>query len=214
MAKMIKCKTCGEMIAKSAKRCPHCGAKKKTSALAAILCIIVIFVAVVAIAGVIAESGGQSGPKKVSSASEQSSPAEQPSPTEQTVFGPGDKVEMNDIIVSMTNFYESTGSGFSTPSDGKVFLICEFEIENNSKSDIAVSSLMSFEAYVDDYTANMSLSAIMSADKGQLDGTVAVGKKLSGVIGYEADPGRKELEIRFTPNFWTGKDITFVCTHQ
>ena len=29
MAKMIKCKTCGEEIAKSAKVCPHCGAKNK-----------------------------------------------------------------------------------------------------------------------------------------------------------------------------------------
>lgn len=29
MAKMMKCKTCGEEIAKSAKACPHCGAKNK-----------------------------------------------------------------------------------------------------------------------------------------------------------------------------------------
>lgn len=29
MAKMVKCKTCGEEIAKSAKVCPHCGARQK-----------------------------------------------------------------------------------------------------------------------------------------------------------------------------------------
>ena len=38
-----------------------------------------------------------------------------------------------------------------TPSDGKVYVVFEFEIENNSDRDIAVSSMLSFEAYIDDY---------------------------------------------------------------
>lgn len=29
MAKLVKCKTCGETIAKNAKVCPHCGARRK-----------------------------------------------------------------------------------------------------------------------------------------------------------------------------------------
>lgn len=56
----------------------------------------------------------------------------------------------------------------------------------------------------------MSLSAIIGAEKNQLDGTVAAGKKMNGVIGYEAPADWKEIEIRFTPDFWSGKDITFV----
>ncbi len=32
MSKMKKCKVCGENIAKSAKTCPHCGAKNKPGA--------------------------------------------------------------------------------------------------------------------------------------------------------------------------------------
>ena len=31
MAKMIKCKVCGEMVAKDAHTCPHCGARLKRS---------------------------------------------------------------------------------------------------------------------------------------------------------------------------------------
>lgn len=97
-----------------------------------------------------------------------------------------------------------------TPSDGKVFIVCEFEIENNSDKDISVSSMLSFEAYVDDYSTNMNLSALLSVDKSQLDGSVAAGKKMNGVIGYEADSDWNTIEISFTPDFWTGNEIKFV----
>lgn len=64
-----------------------------------------------------------------------------------------------------------------TPTDGNVFIVCEFEIENNSDTDIAVSSIMSFEAYVDDYSTSMNLSAMLSTNQKQLDGSVAAGKR-------------------------------------
>ena len=72
---------------------------------------------------------------------------------------------------------------------------------------------MSFEAYVDDYSTNMSMTGTFAADKGQMDGTVAAGKKMSGVIGYEVPADWKTLEIRFTPDFWSGNDITFIANH-
>ena len=200
MAKMTKCKSCGAEIAKSAKACPQCGAKqKKPVALIAILVIVIIGI-------IAAASGGGSGsPAKVG---DTGSPAASAAP-ENSAFHVGDVVEMKNIQVTLVNVTESTGANYMTPDEGKVFVLCEFNIENNSGSDISVSSLMSFEAYVDDYSTNMSLTATMSSDKSQLDGTVAAGKKMNGVIGYEADKDWKTLEVRFTPNFWTGKDIVF-----
>ena len=111
--------------------------------------------------------------------------------------------------MTLVSVKESRGANFMAPSDGKVFLICEFEIENNSNRDIAVSSIASFEAYVDDYSTSMNLSATVSSDKPQLDGSVAAGKKMNGTIGYEVDENWKTIEIRFAPNFWSGKGITF-----
>jgi hypothetical protein len=32
---------------------------------------------------------------------------------------------------------------------------------------------------------------------------------MKGVVGYEAPEGWETLEIRFTPDFWFGKDIIF-----
>ena len=96
--------------------------------------------------------------------------------------------------------------------DGKVFLICEFQIENNSSNDIAVSSMLSFEAYIDDYATTIDLSATVSADNPQLDGSVASGKKMNGIVGYEADENWSEIEIRFTPDFWSNKEIVFTAS--
>ncbi len=139
------------------------------------------------------------------------------SPTSQsakTIFGVGDKVELNNVVVTLVGITESSGSQYNKPTDGNVFVLCEFEIENNSSSEITVSSLVSFEAYCDDYACNFSLSALLEkGNKNQLDGQVASGKKFNGVVGYEIPADWKELELRFAPNFWAGKKITFVATH-
>lgn len=204
MAKLVPCKTCGVQIAKSAKVCPNCGAKQKKKNI--VLGVIGILVAV-AIIGAAAGSGGDAKPASSTSGSK-AGPTETKTP-EKTVFGVGEEVEMNDIFVTLVNVSESSGANYITPTDGKVFVICEFEIENNSSKEINVSSIVSFEAYIDDYSTSLSLSAMMSADKSQLDGTVAAGKKMNGVIGYEADKDWNTIEVRFTPNFWSNKDIIF-----
>lgn len=207
--KMVKCKACNADIAKTAKTCPTCGAKnkKKHPILGGILIVLGIIILISAMSG----GGEDNEPQKVGEV-EASTPAPTPSEAVQTEFGVGEVVELNDIIVTLTNVSENTGSQFMSPTDGNVFLVCEFEIENNSDKDIVVSSMLCFEAYVDDYATTMSISAMTSVDTAQLDGTVAAGKKMRGVIGYEAPSDWSELEVRFTPDFWTGKDITFVAT--
>lgn len=206
--KMIKCKTCGEEIAKSAKVCPKCGAKQKKHT---VLGVILIIFGVLLIAAVIGGNGDE-GPKKVGdSNSSQSQDVKSSKEPEKTTFGVGEQVSLNDVIVTLVGVEESTGSTFLKPDDGNVYLICEFEIENNSSKDIAVSSILSFNTYVDDYTTNLSIGATTTSDKSQLDGSVAAGKKMNGVIGYEASSDWKEIEIRFTPDFWSGKEIVFIA---
>ena len=209
--KMTTCKACGAEIAKSASSCPKCGAKlKKKHPILAIL------IAIIGIAIIGAALGSNNQPKKVG---DTNTPAqattvkstEQPAQTE---FGVGDNVELNNVIVTFVGVTESTGSQYNKPTDGNVFVLCEFEIENNSSNEIAVSSMMSFEAYCDDYACNYSLSALMEkGSKNQLDGQVAAGKKFNGVVGYEVPADWKELELKFTPDFWAGKKITFVANH-
>ena len=201
-SKLTNCKVCGAEVAKSASSCPKCGAKmKKKNPLLGILLIIFGF----AMIGIAFGGGGEGDAGSSSSAA---------SSQEQTVFGVGDQVALNDVVVTFNGVTESRGTEFNRPGDGNVFLVCEFTIENNSAQDVNVSSMLCFEAYVDDYTASMSLSAmVLDANKAQLDGTVAAGKKMNGIIGYEVSSEWKELEVRFTPDFWAQKDITFIAEH-
>ncbi len=213
MAKMVNCKACGKEIAKSAKVCPYCGAKRKKHV---VLGIVLLFIGLILI--VAAFSGGDEQPKKVENGTEkdginsnqpESNENEQSGSKEPTVFGIGESAELNDVIVTLVNVTENNGANYVTPADGNVFVVCEFEIQNNSKNDLAVSSLMSFEAYIDDYSTNISLSALTSSDKSQLDGAIAPGKKMNGIVGYEAASDWKTIEIRFKSNVWSNKEYLF-----
>lgn len=201
MEKMKKCKACGADIAKSAKICPHCGAKNGGSKIPLIIVIVIVLLIVIAAIG----GSGNSTPQKVNG------DGSSVNNSENTTFEVGDKVELDDIAVTLVGVESSSGTEYMAPSDGNVFVICEFEIENNSDSEIVVSSALSFEAYADDYAINFSLGGLTMSDKLQLDGTVAAGKKFNGVVSFEAPADWETLEVHYTPNFWAGKDIVFTA---
>ena len=205
------CRNCGKEIDDKAVVCPNCGvatSEKKKKKKHPILGTVILIFGILLIVGAVSGVGDK--PEKVGESSTNSSTT--PAQTEKTKFTVGDNVDLNDIVVTLVDVSENNGGNYMTPSEGKIFVVCEFEIENNSNKDIAVSSIMSYEAYVDDYTTGMNLSAMLSTGKSQLDGTIASGKKMNGVIGYEVDPDWSEIEIRFTPDFWAGKDIIFTYT--
>lgn len=210
--KMSKCKACGSEIAKSAKSCPKCGAKSKKFPVW--LTVIIVILVLGIIGGAL--GGDDNEPKKVNTggtpgSSQTGDDGKEPSKTEKERFAVGEAAELNDIVVTLVDVTESAGKDFYNPEDGNVFLLCEFNIENNSDKDIAVSSIVCFDAYVDDYATSMSLTAQLASDKGQLDGTVAAGKKMSGVIGFEVPEDWAEIEVRFTPDFWKSKNFIFVA---
>lgn len=129
-------------------------------------------------------------------------------------YAVGEAASLKNVEVTLVSVTESEGSDFFEPEEGNVFVICEFDIANQSKEELSISSILSFDAYCDDYACSYSLSAQMASDKSQLDGAVAVGKKMNGVIGYEVPSDWKELEIHFSPNVWSGKDLMFIATHE
>lgn len=207
------CSGCGAEIDSSAKTCPQCG-KKNKSRKKPIYKKWWFWVIIVVVILAIAASGGSSKPTKVGENDPiaDTSQASDALGTADTTFAVGDKVELNSIVVSLDSVTESGGSTYNKPSDGNVFALCTFTIENNSSSEINISSLLCFDAYCDGYACNYSLSAQLESDGNQLDGTVAAGKKMKGTIGYEIAADWSELEIHFTPDFWAQKDIVFVAS--
>lgn len=127
-----------------------------------------------------------------------------------SIFYIGETAELNNVQVTMTNYSESYGSEFNYPADGNVFVLAEFEIVNNTNNDLAISSMLSFSAYADDYALDYSLGALMEkGNANQLDGTIASGKKMKGVIGWEVPTDWEVIEIHFTDNVWSNNKFKF-----
>ncbi len=203
------CKNCKSEIPKAAKVCPNC--RKKQGGIGkwiVIGIIVVIFLAV-------AFGGGDDKPKKVENNTTTTQQGEndndKKADTQETkdIFTVGETAEMNDVQVTLLNYSESKGSEYNKPSDGNVFLMAEFEIVNNSDSEMNVSSMLSFEAYADDYALNYSLGAITENNDTQLDGTIAAGKKMKGYIGYEVPKDWSTVEIHFTDDVWSDNKFKF-----
>ena len=193
-----------------AKVCPVCRKKQGAPGCLIVVLVVVVLVVIAAFAG----SGESSTPQKVESTSGTSQSASQageaqPQP-EQTVFTVGDAVELNGVKTTLLSAEEYPGKQYMMPTDGNVFLVCQFEIENDSSAEITVSSMVSFNAYCDNYSVNLSVTGEMLEDSWKtLDGTVAPGKKINGVIAYEIPQDWQKMEISYTPSYWSGHDVQF-----
>ena len=125
------CKHCKSEIPYGAKVCPQCRKKQ-----GGILKWVIIAVVVVAIIGA-ASGGGGDKPKKVgdantNSVSENSNETKQSNETESNqdeetkeyVFRKGEVSELNGVQVTLTDFTETSGSEWNSPSYGKYIPSC------------------------------------------------------------------------------------------
>lgn len=209
------CKHCKTEIPKGAKVCPNCR-KKQVGALKWVI----IGVIAIGIIGA-ASSGGEkknneitkvdsSGNVTSQQESENSNIPSSNEPEEELVFDVGETADFKNVQVTMTNVTESFGSDYNKPADGNVFVLVEFEIANNSDKELAISSMLSFDAYQDGYSTSLSFSALMEKSGEQLDGSIAPGKKMKGSIGYEIPKDYNELEINLQLDVWSSEKIVFL----
>jgi hypothetical protein len=125
----------------------------------------------------------------------------------------GEEAEYKGITTKVVGYEESEGSEYNKPAEGCVFLLVEFDIQNQSDKEVNISSMISFDGYVDSSSVNVSIAALMEkGDKQQLDGTVASGKVINGVIGYEVPSDWSELEVHFKPDVLSKDNMVFLIT--
>lgn len=189
-----------------------CGAKNKGSKLPVIIGIIVAVIVIAAIAG------GSNQPKKVASSESAETAATSASTESQsanTSFGVGDTADFDGVQIKVSSAVLSRGSKFATPDDGKLYLGVIVDITNNASKDINISSIANFEAYCDDYTVDQQIMAYQSPEWDgitQLDGKVAAGKRMNGVIAYEVPEDFSKFELSISPDFWSSKKVKFDFT--
>ena len=141
MAKLVKCKTCGSQIAKSAKRCPNCGARQHKGAFAAIAVVIVlavVLIVVVSISGNDTKPSSSSAPSSSSGTAPGTAPSSSPAPAQDISPSPSDpeaselQLLDDDIIsVSFVRLYEVAGV------DGAIYL--QLQMQNKTDSEIWVA---------------------------------------------------------------------------
>lgn len=214
------CKHCKTEIPYGAKVCPNCRKKQKPGGC---LTAIVIFIALVLLISCFGGGDKTSTTEKSSetvakSITEKETVVEETTIVETTaeevaVFGVGDTVAVDDGIemtILEASEYKSDNQ-FISPADGKIFYKVDVEISNNSGSDTSVSSMLSFEAYEDDYSIDESFA---SGIDDILSGDIASGKKIRGSLCYELNKDWKTLEIQYKPNVWLNKKIIFELKNE
>lgn len=219
---LIKCPECGKEISSSATNCPNCGhpiapkqqevvektiikEKKKGGCLTALVAVLLLFILFVIIFTVLSDDSDDKA-KKVGNSNLSDNTGE----ATKDLFEVGEIAEYNDIQVSVLDFETSNGNNFSKPDSGKEFVYVNVEIANNSDDELTVSSLLSFDAYCDDYKLDFSSGALLALDgRNQLDGKISEGKKMNGYLGLEVPSDWKTIELQFTDNVWKSSKIKF-----
>ncbi|MCQ2441072.1 MAG: DUF4352 domain-containing protein [Clostridia bacterium] len=115
------------------------------------------------------------------------------------------------INTTFSAIYLSNGTKNSSPKEENEFLICEFDIGNNTGYDLEINSLRNFVAYCDNYQYNASI--ISFDDHSQyyyIDGNLASGKRKKGMVVFEVPKNSQEIEIRYKP--FVNSESAFIYT--
>lgn len=131
---------------------------------------------------------------------------------DEVTYGVGEKVEVDDLVVTLTDVMTSKGNSYYKPANGKEYVILQFEIQNNSKEDVTLSTMMNFTFWCDNTICVIDVNALATAmlsGKYQLDCAVEAGKKVTGVIGYEVPKNWEQLKIEFKKELLFGESVTF-----
>lgn len=135
------------------------------------------------------------------------------SASDEVTYGVGEKAEVDDLVITLTDVMTSKGNSYYKPISGNEYVILQFEIENKSEEDVVISTMMNFTFWCDDTNYVIDVNALATAmlsGKYQLDCAVEAGKKVSGVIGYEVPQNWEQLKIEFRKEIIFGDAVTFL----
>ncbi len=117
------------------------------------------------------------------------------------------------LTVEALNVIESDNQ-FIQPDEGNVFVEVLMLIENTSNSDLNVSSILNFNAYLDGFAIQEDLVASTASKNNTINGTVGQGKKLRGGLFYQLPTNWSELEINVDLGFSSKDEISLILKNQ
>lgn len=129
---------------------------------------------------------------------------------DKTTYGLNETAVFTDLKFTADEIKVSDGDNFFTPESGNIFVGVKFTIENISDEEQSVSSLLLFEGYADDVKCEYSFNAACAFPDGELDGSIAPGKKLVGWYAVEVPENWSTLELNVQSSWLASKSATFV----
>ena len=207
--KLTVCKACGQEIAKSAKSCPHCGAKNKKPLYKKWWFWVIIVILFVSIAtsgnGTDSENAANNNPSQ--NTPSVSNPADNKSnePTK-TEYYVGDTIEDgNTKIVFMASGDYIEENEYMQPEEGMKYIFLQFAFENISKTSDTSISFYNFECYADGYAAEMYYGG-----NDDLSATLSAGRATTGCLYFAVPENAESIEVEYTANILTEQNIKFI----
>lgn len=140
---------------------------------------------------------------------------EKPQEPEETTYKVGDVAVAKSYTLAIEDLKViESGNQFIGPEDGNIFIEIPLTMENTSTNELAVSSLLCFAAYVDDYSMTEDLTARTCTDLTSMDGTVGAGKKMKGSLCYQVPEDWKEIQIDVDLGFSSKDEISIVIVNE
>lgn len=210
--KMKICKACGKEVAKSAKKCPHCGARLGMATWLKVLIILVILGIVGIVIVVSCTAGTVATVNKA--VNEVNNGSDIKGPDGKTITGDkaknptfkiGDTITVENLELTLSVPINKAPDEFTTTKNGNVAV---FHIKATNKgSGAAYISSADFALYVNGTKCD---AVYMEGIDFSID-SVNSGKTVEGDMGFDVAKG-SNFELVYTPNFITDQEITFTGT--
>ena len=123
----------------------------------------------------------------------------------------GDTAEGKYFSFTLVSVDQNDKGEYYSADEGKVFVHCQFEIENVTSEEKTFSTLLNSDGYCDDVSLDYSFSATMANPNGDNGGggTLAAGKKMMTTISYEVPADWQVIEIELNDDFLTSDDKVY-----
>lgn len=114
------------------------------------------------------------------------------------IYKVGEAVQLKDYKITVNNVYVLSPTEMYAPKDGDEFLAINCTIENTSKEQQTISSIMMFKIVdKDGKECKYSITGQSAAQEKQLDCSLAAGDKITGIYVVEASKGKTGLQLEF-----------------
>lgn len=206
MSKMIKCKTCSNEIASSAKSCPSCGAKNKKPIYKKWW---VWVLAVIVVAGI---TGGAGNDESSNGGSESNNTAsseqtnDKKSEEVKEFYAVGEEVKLGDNVLIVNSVEKSSGSEWDKPKDGMEYVVVNVTIKNGGSSEISYNP---FDFQMQNSQGQITDQAFttINTDSALSSGNLAGGGQVSGTVAFEQPVEDGALVLKYKANMFSNKEV-------